>query len=132
MIILERGLKYDDYDLMMATIEKLIKTNFRALPQCFSHFHLLQFTTIRQSSQVKKEKTGKKLSPFTLSGLYPSLPCRLQTREKLRIDRLTEHFAGQRHNNPTFQIAEVLVSKKLFQEILERIQRLKPVPIGYG
>ena len=32
----------------------------------------------------------------------------------------------------TFQMAEVLVSKKLFQEILERIHRLKPVPIGYG
>jgi hypothetical protein len=27
---------------------------------------------------------------------------------------------------------EVLVSKGLFQEILERIHRLKPVPIGYG
>ncbi len=31
-----------------------------------------------------------------------------------------------------FQMAEVLVSKKLFQEILGRIHRLKPVPIGYG
>ena len=31
----------------------------------------------------------------------------------------------------TFQMAEVLVSKRLFQEILERIHRLKPVPIGY-
>ncbi len=29
----------------------------------------------------------------------------------------------------TFQMAEVLVSKRLFQEILERIHRLKPVPI---
>jgi len=32
----------------------------------------------------------------------------------------------------TFQMAEVLVSKKLFQEILERIHRLKPAGIGYG
>ena len=32
----------------------------------------------------------------------------------------------------TFQMSEVLVSKRLFQEILERIHRLKPVPIGYG
>ncbi len=32
----------------------------------------------------------------------------------------------------TFQMAEVLVSKGLFQEILERIHRLRPVPIGYG
>ena len=32
----------------------------------------------------------------------------------------------------TFQMAEVLVSKSLFHEILERIRRLKPVPIGYG
>jgi len=31
-----------------------------------------------------------------------------------------------------FQMAEVLVSKRLFQEILERIHQLKPVPIGYG
>ena len=31
-----------------------------------------------------------------------------------------------------FQMAEVMVSRKLFQEILERIHRLKPVPIGYG
>ncbi len=31
-----------------------------------------------------------------------------------------------------FQMAEVLVSKRLFQEILERIHRLKPVPIGCG
>ncbi|HUT28808.1 MAG TPA: hypothetical protein VMX13_03365, partial [Sedimentisphaerales bacterium] len=31
-----------------------------------------------------------------------------------------------------FQIAEVLVSERLFQEILERTHRLKPVPIGYG
>ena len=32
----------------------------------------------------------------------------------------------------TFQMAEVLVSKRLFQEILERIHRLKPVSNGYG
>jgi len=31
-----------------------------------------------------------------------------------------------------FQMAEVLVSKSLFHEILERIHRLKPVPIGFG
>ena len=31
----------------------------------------------------------------------------------------------------TFQMAEVLVSKSLFHAILERIHRLKPVPIGY-
>jgi hypothetical protein len=32
----------------------------------------------------------------------------------------------------TFQMAEVLVSKRLFEEILERIHRLKPAGIGYG
>ena len=32
----------------------------------------------------------------------------------------------------TFQMAEVLVSKSLFHKILERIRRLKLVPIGYG
>jgi hypothetical protein len=32
----------------------------------------------------------------------------------------------------TFQMAEVLVSRSLFHEILERIHRLKPVPIGSG
>ena len=32
----------------------------------------------------------------------------------------------------TFQMAEVLVSKSLFYEILERIKRLKPIPIGGG
>ena len=32
----------------------------------------------------------------------------------------------------TFQMAEVMVSKRLFQEILERIHRLKPAGIGYG
>jgi hypothetical protein len=32
----------------------------------------------------------------------------------------------------TFQMAEGLVSKGLFQEILERIRRLKPVLIRYG
>ncbi len=31
-----------------------------------------------------------------------------------------------------FQMAEVLVSKSLLHEILERIHRLKPVPIGSG
>lgn len=31
-----------------------------------------------------------------------------------------------------FQMAEVLVSRSLFHEILERIHRLKPVPIGSG
>ena len=31
----------------------------------------------------------------------------------------------------TFQMAEVLVSKAVFNEILERIHRLKPVPLGY-
>jgi len=31
-----------------------------------------------------------------------------------------------------FQMAEVMVSKRLFQEILERIHRLKPAGIGYG
>jgi len=32
----------------------------------------------------------------------------------------------------TFQMAEVLVSRSLFYEILEKIKRLKPIPIGYG
>ena len=32
----------------------------------------------------------------------------------------------------TFQMAEVLVSRRLFEEILERIHRLKPVSNGYG
>ena len=32
----------------------------------------------------------------------------------------------------TFQMAEVLISKFLFHEILERINQLKPVPIGSG
>jgi len=32
----------------------------------------------------------------------------------------------------TFQMAEVLVSRFLFYEILERIKRLKPIPIGSG
>jgi hypothetical protein len=32
----------------------------------------------------------------------------------------------------TFQMAEVLVSRSLFYEILEKIKRLKPVPIGSG
>ena len=31
-----------------------------------------------------------------------------------------------------FQMAEVMVSKSLFHEILERISNLKPLPIGYG
>jgi len=31
----------------------------------------------------------------------------------------------------TFEMAEVLVSKSLFHEILAKIHRLKPVPIGY-
>ena len=31
----------------------------------------------------------------------------------------------------TFQMAEVLVSRSLFYEILEKIKRLKPIPIGY-
>jgi hypothetical protein len=31
----------------------------------------------------------------------------------------------------TFQMAEVLVSRSLFYEILERIKRLKPIPVGY-
>ena len=30
-----------------------------------------------------------------------------------------------------FQMAEVMVSKSLFYEILRRISHLKPVPIGY-
>lgn len=32
----------------------------------------------------------------------------------------------------TFQMAEVLVSRSLFYEILERIKRLKPIPTGCG
>lgn len=31
----------------------------------------------------------------------------------------------------TFQMAEVLVSRSLFYEILEHIHQSKPVPIGY-
>jgi hypothetical protein len=31
-----------------------------------------------------------------------------------------------------FQMTEVMVSKSLFHEILERIGRLIPVPIGFG
>ena len=31
-----------------------------------------------------------------------------------------------------FQMAEVMVSRSLFYDIIERIGRLKPVPIGYG
>jgi len=32
----------------------------------------------------------------------------------------------------TFQLAEVLVSRSLFCEILERIRRLRPIPIESG
>ena len=32
----------------------------------------------------------------------------------------------------TFQMAEVLVSRSLFYEILEKINRFKLIPIGYG
>ena len=32
----------------------------------------------------------------------------------------------------TFQRAEVLVSKRLFEQILERIHPLKPAGIGFG
>lgn len=32
----------------------------------------------------------------------------------------------------TFQMVDVLVSKGSFQQILERIHRLKPAPIGCG
>jgi len=32
----------------------------------------------------------------------------------------------------TFQMAEVLLSRSLFYEILERIKHLKPLPIGYN
>jgi len=32
----------------------------------------------------------------------------------------------------TFQMAEVLVSKRLLEDILERIHRLNPASIGYG
>jgi len=31
----------------------------------------------------------------------------------------------------TFQMAEVLVSRSLFYEILEKIKRLKPIQVGY-
>jgi heterodisulfide reductase subunit A-like polyferredoxin len=31
-----------------------------------------------------------------------------------------------------FQMAEVMLSRSLFYDILERIGRLKPMPIGYG
>ena len=31
----------------------------------------------------------------------------------------------------TFQMAEVLASRSLFYEIIEKIKRLKPTPIGY-
>ena len=31
-----------------------------------------------------------------------------------------------------FQMAEVMVSRSLFYDIIERIGRLRPVPIGYG
>jgi len=41
-------------------------------------------------------------------------------------------FAYSHAQYVTFQMAEVLVSKSLFHEILERIHRLKPVPIGSG
>ena len=34
--------------------------------------------------------------------------------------------------NVTFQMAEVVVSRSLFYELLERIHRLKPVPIESG
>ena len=32
----------------------------------------------------------------------------------------------------TFQMAEVMVSRSLFCDIIQRIGRLRPVPIGYG
>jgi hypothetical protein len=35
-------------------------------------------------------------------------------------------------NKVTFPMAEVLVSRSLFYEILEKIKRLKPIPIGCG
>jgi len=48
------------------------------------------------------------------------------------MEKTGETQAERHAHYITFQMAEVLVSKSLFREILERIRRLKPVPIGSG
>ncbi len=54
-------------------------------------------------------------------------------KSRLRVKLIKIGAKVIRHSRYViFQMAEVLVSKRLFQGILERIHRLKPVPIGYG
>ena len=60
-------------------------------------------------------------------------------KDALRLDfdrKLKVEFHGAKvvkhARYVTFQMAEVLILKRLFEEILERIHRLKPAGIGYG
>lgn len=58
---------------------------------------------------------------------------RLQEENRLRVKLIKIGAKVVKHAQyVTFQMAELLVSKRLFEEILERIHRLKPAGIGYG
>jgi hypothetical protein len=58
---------------------------------------------------------------------------RLQEENRLRVKLIKIGAKVVKHAQyVTFQMAELLVSKRLFEEILECIHRLKPAGIGYG
>ena len=57
----------------------------------------------------------------------------LLSKKTLRVKLIKIGAKVIRHSRYViFQMAEVLVSKRLFEEILERIHQLKPAAIGYG
>ena len=57
--------------------------------------------------------------------------CSLRTHKE-KLIKIGAKVVRSRYIGMIFQVAEVLISKSLFHEILERINHLKPVPIGSG
>jgi hypothetical protein len=90
---------------------------------------------------MKSSKSNTKIPVFALAYNLGNFLRRLALSKKIRdwslrtlqVKLIKIGVKVIRHSRYViFQMAEVMVSKSLFHEILERISHLKPVPIGSG
>ena len=110
------------------TAEQWIKEGKYALKWTRLSCHDFDDNQVRLQLFAMAYNIGNFLRRLTLPKPIKDWSLRTMRERLVKIGAKVVSHAGY----VTFQMAEILVSKSLFHEILERIRLLKPVPIGYG